>query len=69
MPINFHALEIQLISELGSHFAIDSTSRVSGGDICEAYKINSGSKLYFLKTHQSHMHSMLMNEFQNLHGD
>lgn len=68
MSIDFHALETQLISELGSHFAIDSISRVSGGDICEAYKVNSGSTFYFLKTHQSHMHSMLMNESQNLHA-
>jgi len=68
MPINFHALETQLISELGSHFAIDSTSRVSGGSICEAYKIKSGSTLYFLKTHQVPMYSMLVNESKNLHS-
>jgi len=68
MAINFSALENQLVAKFNDDFVIDSTTQVSGGSICEAYKIKVGSTLYFLKTHKAGFHSMFANELYSLHA-
>ena len=56
--MELHDLEINLNKNSSEKIKINNITPARGGDICSAYKIKGQSKNYFLKTHQSNMHSM-----------
>ena len=64
--MDLHDLENNLNKNSSDKIKIYNITPVRGGDICNAYKIESQSKIYFLKTHQPTMHSMLQSEATNL---
>ena len=66
MSIEIHILEKHINESAELNIKIDNLTSVNGGDICDAYKIESGSQTYFLKTHKASMYNMLRCEAVNL---
>lgn len=64
--MDLHELAVNLNLNSDHKIKINDISPVQGGDICNAYKIESPSETYFLKTHQPTMHAMLECEATNL---
>ena len=68
MAIDIGDLEKQLNVGAKEKINIEKISPVTGGDICEAFKLQCYTKSYFLKTHQLSMYSMLKAEAISLHA-
>ena len=66
MEIDIYDLEKHINKNVDFNIKIDNFTSVNGGDICNAYKIESESQTYFLKTHQLSMYNMLQCEAINL---
>lgn len=59
MSISKQELQNLLQKYLDKKIVIESITPVSGGDICETFKVNCQKESYFLKLHQPSMYSML----------
>ncbi len=68
MAIDIHELENQLNKDSNDKIKINTMTPVHGGDICQAYKLESGANTYFLKIHDASMYSMLQCEANNLNA-
>ncbi len=68
MAIDIGDLEKQLNIGAKEKINIEKISPITGGDICEAFKIQCHTKSYFLKTHQLSMYGMLKSEAINLYA-
>ncbi len=66
MTMDLHDLEVNLNKYSDHKIKINEITPMRGGDICNAYKIEGPSILYFLKTHQPSMHNMLKCEAKSL---
>ena len=64
--MDLHDLQINLNKNSSQDIKVHGIFPIHGGDICDAYKIESESKHYFLKTHQPCMYEMLQCEATNL---
>ena len=56
--MDWHSLEHNLIKELDQDFQIESVQQVGGGDINQAYLINSSGHSYFIKVNQADLVDM-----------
>ncbi len=68
MAIDIGDLEKQLNVGAKEKINIEKISPITGGDICETFKLQCHTKSYFLKTHQLSMYGMLKSEAINLHA-
>ena len=66
MPVDIRSLEQHVNRNLSRPLHIETLTPVTGGSICRAYKVRSGTKACFLKTHEPHMYPMLQSEADNL---
>ena len=66
MSINKQEIQNLLQKHLDERLLIESISPVSGGDICESFKVKCQTKDFFLKLHQTALYSMLSSEATNL---